>query len=151
MRILSNKNKLLTIIGCCTLLFFCNTHNYEKTDYIGMYYYKFLYKQYGVINYLILKNDSTYQFVYIEKNDTLRNMGRWYLKKDVNYAEVGFFDWIFLGKGKEWANNNLQGWIISVYQTPSCLCFSPDVDIDFWRIDSLEAAQLGINVEGVKW
>ena len=151
MKILSNKSILPTIIGCCALLFSCSTHNYERTDYVGVYYYKLLYKEYGILNYLILRNDSTYQLVYIEKNDTLLNMGKWYLKNDVDITEVGFFDWCFLGKGKERAHNNLRGWMITFYESPSCLEFDPDVNVDFWRIDSLEAIQLGIKEEDVIW
>ncbi len=151
MKTLSNKSILLIMINCSMLLFSCGTHNYERTDYIGVYYYKLLYKEYGILNYLILRNDSAYKQVYIEKEDILLNVGKWYLKNDVDDTEVGFFDWSFLGKGKETAYNKWRGWEITFYESPSCLGFSPDVDANFWRIDSLEAAQLGIKEEGITW
>ena len=151
MKTLSNKSILLIMINCSMLLFSCGTHNYERTDYIGVYYYKLLYKEYGILNYLILRNDSAYKQVYIEKEDTLLNVGKWYLKNDVDDTEVVFFDWSFLGKGEETAYNKWRGWEITFYESPSCLGFSPDVDANFWRIDSLEAIQLGIKEEGITW
>lgn len=152
MKTLSNKSILLIMINCSMLLFSCGTHNYERTDYIGVYYYKLLYKEYGILNYLILRNDSTYQFVYIDKNDTLKNSDKWYYRREGDFMRIRFYRWCFLGMGTETAYDKEQTSIYcAFYQSPSCLGFSPDVDANFWRIDSLEAIQLGIKEEGITW
>lgn len=150
MKVFSNSSMLSMIIIISTSLS-CGSRNYKMEDYVGVYYYKYLYRKYKDLNYLVLGQDSVYKHVYVSKEDTLVHRGKWCYEKEGDYMCLRFYDWIMLGKGKDRAGH-LEAWLMhAFYESPNLLGFHPDADVDFWRVDSIEAAQLGIKEDSLVW
>jgi hypothetical protein len=68
-----------------------------------------------------------------------------------DFMRIRLYDWIFWGKVKDITNTEKMWFMSAFYESPYLLGFNPDTDVDFWRIDSLKAAQLGIKEDSVVW
>lgn len=133
------------------LLFSCSRQKYQMDDFVGVYYYKYLHKRHGILNYLILKRDSTYALVYTDASGKFINTGKWDYKEPKDWKpRLCFSDWKMFGKAKDVYDLRARD-VILYYDTPYCIEFNPDTDVDFWRVDSVEAARLGIKEENVIW
>lgn len=144
------------IISIAIFCFLCGCRRkYTRDDYVGVYCYTYLKDEYQIIDYVVLNKDSCYRHMYIENGDTTENIGTW--ERFKYKTEIAFYlnDWVMTEKENKAIFNkeNIEYWkfYTPFSYSPYLLRFSPDADVDFWRIDSLEAIQLGIKEEGVIW
>lgn len=149
----THLNKIVVLCAVCivVVLCSCNYRNYERSDYVGVYCYKYLRKKNKILNYLVLRQDSTYKLVYVNQADTLVNTGKWYYLPQGDVMRVRLYDWVYLGVVKDITNIDKMWFMCAFYEAPNLLGFHPDADVDFWRVDSIEAAQLGIKEDSVVW
>ncbi len=124
-------------------------------DFVGIYYYKRLYDDYSIIDYLILKNDSTYRHVYVNGEDTIMYESKWkFFKSDKNHWSFEFYSWLWMEKESSipWHESGKEAYRIPpFYYTPYVIGFNPDDDEHFWRIDSVDAIKLCIKEDSVVW
>ena len=128
---------------------------YTRDDYVGVYCYTYFIDEYHIIDYVVLNKDGSYRHIYIENEDTTESIGTWKLFQRDNYHNMYLNDWVMTGVEKEAfkheVNNDYLRDISPFSESPYLLRFNPDLDVDFWRIDSLEAIQLGIKEDSVIW
>ena len=152
MKIHLNRLVILFIIVFSCMTYACK-HTETMKDYVGVYYYKRILREYRILDYLILEKGGTYRHVYIDNNDTIKHEGNWrFFKCNDNSYRLDFCEWCWIKKENYPYKDEMISYYVPVFDfSSSLLSFSPDVNIDFWRIDSLEAIQLGIKEEGITW
>ncbi len=128
----------------------CTKVDYVMKDFVGVYHYKHMYKEYHILDYLILNNDSTYLHVYINNNDTIRHISKWSFSRVGQYETLQFYNWEWFEKEHCFSEEHWE--IYSPFEySPYSLRFHPDVDEVLFRIDSIEAADIGIKEDSVVW
>ena len=150
---LIKQSIIISVVIFC-LLCGCR-RKYTRDDYVGVYCYTYFKNEYQIIDYVVLNKDCSYRHIYIENEDTTESIGTWELFQYKTDIDLYLNDWVMTGKEKESfsyrGNNDYSEYISPFSKSPYLLRFNPDIDIDFWRIDSLEAIELGIKEEGVIW
>ena len=149
MLILSNR-QILLLMMLCYIIYACTKVEYVMKDFIGVYYYEHMYKEYNILDYLILNSDSTYIHVYIYNNDTIRHIGKWYFSGADQYEDFHFYDWEWFNKEHCFPEECWETYSPFDY-SPYSIRFHPDANEVLYRVDSVEAASIGIKEDSIVW
>ncbi len=122
-----------------TLPFLCHKAEYKREDYIGVYYYDLVKRHDHTLDYIILYQDSTF---YHKASDGHIERGKWKYVKYKNMEDIYFDESISCSKGC---------YSSTLSCSPDKLSFEIDLDVDFYRVDSVKARQMGITAENVIW
>ena len=117
----------------------CHKAEYKSDDYIGVYYYDVVKRHDHIVDYIILYQDSTF---YHKASDGHIERGKWKYVKYKEMEDIYFDESISCSKGC---------YSSTLSCSPDKLSFEIDLDVDFYRVDSVEARQMGITAENVIW
>ena len=117
----------------------CHKAEYKRDDYIGVYYYDLVKRHDHTLDYIILYQDSTF---YHKASDGRIERGKWKYVKYKGMEDIYFDESISCSKGC---------YSSTLSCSPDKLSFEIDLDVDFYRVDSVEARQMGITAENVIW
>lgn len=144
-------NKYIIFSILCFYLFGCN-YEHTENEYLGLFICQYQFEDKSALHYLILNEDKTYLHRYILNQDTANNVGKWnfYISNYDKKWTFDIYDWknfgAFVG---ECISDSC--WLKQVRFSKKCIWFYLDWDYKFVKIDSLEAARLGIKEDGVQW
>ena len=134
---------ILVIAIFSTLPFLCHKAETKRDDYIGVYYYDLVMRQDHLPDYIVLYQDSTF---YHHASDGHYARGKWkYVKHKDNTEDIYFDEPIRCTKYDKSSYSS------TLYCTPDKLSFEIDIDVDYYRLDSIKARQMGITPQNVIW
>jgi hypothetical protein len=126
-----------------TLPFLCHKAEYKRDDYIGVYYYDLVARQDPFPDFIVLYQDSTY---FHHASDGHIAQGKWrYVKYKDNTEEIYFDEPIRCSKYEKASYSS------TLYCSPDKLSFEIDLDVDYYRVDSVKARRMGITPQNVIW
>lgn len=120
----------------------CHKAKYKRDDYIGVYYYDLVARTDRLLDYIILYQDGKY---YHKASDGHEDKGKWTYTKYKDTDEIQFDEPIHCVKEEK------SNYSSTIYCSPDKLRFEIDLDVDFYRVDSVKAREMGIKAENVIW
>ena len=116
---------------------------YKREDYIGVYYYDLAMRQDHLPDFIVLYQDSTYTH---HASDGHYARGKWkYVKYKDNTEDIIFDEPIRCSKEEKASYSS------TLYCSPDKLSFEIDLDVDYYRLDSVQARRMGITPQNVIW
>ena len=120
----------------------CHKAEYKRDDYIGVYYYDLVMRQDHFPDFIVLYQDSTY---FHHASDGHYAQGKWKYVKYKGTDEIEFDEPISCSK--ECKSSYSRTFSCS----PDMLSFEIDLNVDFYRVDSVQAWRMGITPQNVIW
>ena len=129
-----------------TLPFLCHKAEYKRDDYIGVYYYDLAMRQDHFPDFIVLYQDSTY---FHHASDGHYAQGKWkyvkYKSGDYESEDIIFDEPIRCSKYEKASYSS------TLHCSPDKLSFEIDLDVDYYRVDSVQARRMGITPQNVIW
>ncbi|MCR5453443.1 MAG: hypothetical protein K6F33_00450 [Bacteroidales bacterium] len=133
---------VLQIAICITFPLFCHKAEYKRDDYIGVYYYKLVAEQDNLLDFIVLYQDSTYTH---HASDGHYARGKWTYTKYKDMEAINFDEPIRCSKEYQ------ASYPSTLYCSPYKLRFEIDLNVDYYRVDSVQAWRMGITPQNVIW
>lgn len=134
---------ILVIAFFSALPFLCHKAEYKRDDYIGVYYYDLAMRQDNFPDFIVLYQDSTYTH---QASDGHYARGKWRYVKYKDNTEAIYFD-----EPIRCSKECKASYSSTLHCSPDKLSFEIDLDVDYYRIDSVQARRMGITPKNVIW